>query len=114
MNENISFADESTLGRLRCLKGVYAGAVIDMEDGESIIIGRSPYEANLVLDSEQVSRKHCGIRYDVQEGCYFVTDFSANGTFLGDGTRLVGSEDTRLARGSIIFVADINNMFILE
>ena len=94
------------VGRVEGIRGIYAGAVIDMQPDEVITIGRSPYEANIVLSSSEVSRIHC-------TGQYIVEDKSSNGTFLGNGTRLAKDTQTRLSGGTIIYISDIENGFKL-
>lgn len=101
------------VGRVEGIRGIYAGAVIDMQPDEVITIGRSPYEANIVLSSPEVSRIHCIIRYDAKAGQYIVEDKSSNGTFLGNGTRLAKDTQTKLPGGTIIYISDIENGFKL-
>ena len=101
------------VGRVEGIRGIYAGAVIDMQPDEVITIGRSPYEANIVLSSPEVSRIHCIIRYDAMAGQYIVEDKSSNGTFLGNGTRLAKDTQTGLPGGTIIYISDIENGFKL-
>lgn len=101
------------VGRVEGIRGIYAGAVIDMQPDEIITIGRSPYEANIVLPVPEVSRTHCTIRYDAQSEQYIVEDTSSNGTFLGDGTKLPKDKQTRLPKGTILYISDIDNAFKL-
>ncbi|MDD6233790.1 MAG: FHA domain-containing protein [Lachnospiraceae bacterium] len=101
------------VGRVEGIRGIYAGAVIDMQPDEIITIGSSTYEANIVLPLPEVSRTHCTIRYDVRLEQYIVEDISSNGTFLGDGTRLLKDEQTILPRGTILYISDIENAFKL-
>ena len=101
------------VGRVEGIRGIYAGAVIDMQPDEVITIGRSPYEANIVLSSPEVSRIHCIIKYDAKTGQYIVEDKSSNGIFLGNGTRLAKDTQTRLPGGTIIYISDIENGFKL-
>lgn len=96
------------------LRGEYATAEIDISDGEQIMIGRSPKDANLVISANRVSRRHCTVRYDAISNEYIVIDKSSNGTYLADGTRIAKDVETRLPQGSKIFIADVNNSFVLQ
>jgi serine/threonine protein kinase len=68
--------------------GKSAGVKWALPSDTNIIVGRSPQNCNIVVSDPGISRKHCVIRYSSGEGCFTVTDTSANGTFTEDGTRL--------------------------
>lgn len=53
-----------------------------------IRIGRSQENNDLILNSVKISRHHCIIDYDSKRGQYRVVDYSSNGIYLPDGTRL--------------------------
>lgn len=96
------------------IRGMYATAEIDISDGEEIMIGRSPKDANLVISNGKISRRHCLIQYDKINREYIVVDKSTNGTYMADGTRLEKEKESRLPLGSKIFIADVNNLFCLQ
>jgi len=72
--------------------------------GEEIILGRDAAMAHVIIDqdADRVSRRHCGIRYNPQDGSYIVTDYSTNGTFREDGSRMPSNMSVTLMRGATI------------
>ncbi len=72
------------------VSGMYSGADFDIMPNQQICIGRDPAYCQIVISSggESVSRRHCMIQFDENAGCYYVTDFSSNGTYLENGSRL--------------------------
>lgn len=99
-------------GAIVGISGQYAGAKVDV-DNVSIILGRDSHICQLILDGPKISRKHCSISYDSIKKVYVVLDFSSNGTFLEDGTRLESGVINELKPGSIICIDDMN-AFMLE
>ena len=97
-------AEEDTMQTraLRCISGELRGSSIIMSDGDEIVIGRDPNMADLVVNDSKVSRKHCRIKYDGGSGMFYVTDYSSNGTTLGDGRKLEKNVDTLIAKGTVI------------
>ena len=71
-----------------------------------------PYD-NVILQDNQISRQHCSIVYDVFRKTYIVRDFSSNGTFLEDGSRLKPNQINELPPGTKIRVGD-NSTFVLK
>ena len=100
-------------GKVTGVKGMYAGAAIDIVPGEFVIIGRSAEKANLVIDNDMVGRQHSIIQYDGNNGNYIVTDCSTNGTFLGNGSRLKKQQPTTVAPGTVIAIVNKENTFQL-
>lgn len=88
------------------ISGQFAGSSIPLEDNRPVIIGREGQYASVVVDSDtKVSRKHCQVMYDAAQDKVFVTDFSSNGTRLGDGTRLPQNTSMPVNRGTIIVLS---------
>lgn len=96
--------------------GKYQGATFDVTDGKEIFFGRAANECNIVFDqySSDVSRRHCAVRFDKISGNYVVTDYSSNGTFLEDGTRLEKGQNKMLPRGTVFYLGNKKNMFRLD
>jgi hypothetical protein len=97
------------------VKGMYSGASFPIEDFEELIIGRDAALSHIVVNvgGEKISRKHCSISYDGEEGVYIVTDLSSNGTFRNNGTQLAHGTPVRLTPGSVIYLAKPENSFRL-
>ena len=96
--------------------GMYRYAVFRIESGEELFVGRDAAVSHIIVDTgaEKVSRKHCGILYDGRRRQYIVTDYSSNGTFCEDGNRLPGMVLTALPCGTVIYLGDRSNSFILN
>lgn len=96
--------------------GSYAGMSFPIEDGETVAVGRDAKICSIVFAEghPKVSRKHCEIRYAAKSGTYFVTDFSKNGTFLANGTRLIPQSATPLKAGSTIALGGQDEVFRLK
>ena len=78
-------------GRIRAIAvNEYKGAEFSMEDGKPMVIGRDPGKCNIILSSSRVSRVHCEITYNAQNGTYILKDMSANATYFADVQRLGG------------------------
>ena len=115
----IKFDNEMTAqlekGHIKGLSGTCAGYDIELEDGETIIIGKDAAESNILIDTayKKVSRKHVSITYYALLAQYHVVDYSSNGTWA-DGRRLIKGENTILNKGTIIKVVDDKNEFRLS
>ena len=108
-------SDDSFVGSIMGLSGVYAEAIFRLDPNEKITIGRDPKSAQIVIDENcgLVSRTHCTILGCVSANCYIVTDLSTNGTFA-DGKRLPKGETVSVARGTVIAIGDSTNTFKLN
>ena len=93
------------------VSGAYAGAELPLEAG-GIILGRDASNAELIIESPKVSRRHCKITYDAQKGEYTVTDYSTNGTFAGK-RRLTKGVAEILPAGTVLNLGDSRNSFRL-
>jgi hypothetical protein len=101
-------------GSITGLTGMYKDATLDITAGEELVIGRDPVLANLIIseNADKISRKHCGIVFDGAK--YSVTDYSSNGTFKADGTRLMANIPTTLPRGTEIILGSKQLSFRLN
>lgn len=86
-----------------CKEGELAGSVIVMQDKDAVLVGRDPKEVNLVFRDMTISRKHCLIETDKEQG-YFVTDYSECGITLEDGMQLSSHYRTPLGKGSVLLI----------
>lgn len=98
-------------GMITGVKGMFGGAQIPLANGDEIVIGRDAEICHIVLEGQSISRKHCVIQYDGKTGHYIVTDYSANGTFLGNGSRLPKETPTPLSPGTVLWIGDAENTF---
>lgn len=100
-------------GELQGIKGEYMGQSIEILPGEEVVLGRDSKYCMLIFSSQKVSRRQCGIRYDVGNDCYQVIDYSSGGTSLPDGRVLATSEYTVLFPGTVIYIAGGRERFML-
>lgn len=101
-------------GQITGVSGQYSGQSVQMSAGEEIILGRDPKYCMLVLEYPKISRRHCGIRYDIVSGKYQVIDYSSNGTRLSDGTIISTSQYTPVSPGAVLYLGNAKEAFRLE
>lgn len=104
---------EKNEGAMECSMGTYKGAVIPVGTAE-VIIGREENGVNIVIKNREVSRRHCGIRYNPSERNYIVTDYSTNGTFYKNGQKFKSQVPTSCSPGTILVIAQSGDEFILK
>ena len=94
------------LGSIFGLSGEFKGESIGIPTDEEINIGRDPSVSQIIIieDAGIVSRRHCGIKYNPADGTYSVTDYSKNGIFREDGSRLPPKVEVTLPRGTVIIL----------
>lgn len=97
-------------GELLGVQGNYAGAKIPI-DAKGVMIGRDASVCNIILDNEKVSRRHCEVLYDMEKDHYIVTDFSTNGVFRRDGSRIPSKQPIDFYKGEVICIGNGDNMF---
>lgn len=91
-------------GVITGLQGQYRGQSVPLEAGEELILGRDPAYSMLVFSHPGISRRHCGIRYDVQTGNYQLIDYSSTGTRLSDGSLVCASAYTAVSAGTVVYL----------
>lgn len=103
---------EHSGGSVECRGGIYAGAVIPLD--QELVIGRDETCCNLVVKGAQISRKHCSVRYDGQKEAYVVKDFSSNGIFDQNGTKFPQNIPVICDAGTVFSIAQSGNEFLLK
>ncbi|MBS6195415.1 MAG: FHA domain-containing protein [Clostridiales bacterium] len=83
----------------------FQGASILLEHMEPVTIGTDPSCCNLVLQGEEISRKHCTISYNGVSNTYLLLDTSTNGTYLEGGQRIPRSFAMELHEGISVYLA---------
>lgn len=66
-------------GLLVGIRGVERNTSFRLYHDEEVLIGRDSSQAQIVVKSRAVSRKHCGIKFNETEQCYYIFDYSTNG-----------------------------------
>lgn len=95
------------------ITGHFAGNEIRM-GLEQISLGRDPRQCQLVFPQElsDIGRIHCVLRYDESRNAFILTDkCSTNGTFQGNGERLVSGAACKIAHGGRFYLANSRTMF---
>ncbi len=81
--------------------------------GPSLNIGRSMTESQFVISGDSnISRVHCTLRYDGQK--IYLTDSSANGTFLMNNQRLIKGNEYQIKPGTMFYLASPNHVLIVD
>ena len=90
-------------GQIEGLSGDYSGVVIDIADGDKLVIGTDPSCSNIVLPAEMadIAKSHCSVAFDSDIDSYKVTDTSETGTFF-NGQRLPANRGIYLPRGTVL------------
>jgi hypothetical protein len=111
-----AYAAPAGTGSLTGIEGMYKGAVVNLNAGEEVVIGRDSAFSHVVVDqnADLVSRKHCGIIYNPESRLYNVIDYSSNGTYTDGGTRLMANIYTHLPAGTVISLGNSVNSFRLN
>lgn len=99
-------------GEITCISGEFSGGVFYCNN--VMTIGRSADSCNLILNNSKISRVHCIITYIPETDTYTVKDTSKNGTFFGDGQRLVKDFEMQVPRKTEIYMGEPKERFILD
>lgn len=92
------------------IKGEYAGQKFPIN--QPIIIGRNGEVSQLVISANEVSSKHCIIRYDSSQQLFYLTDTaSTNGTYLENGQRIPPNHDQVLKSLQKFYIANPLHLF---
>lgn len=98
------------------LAGEFEGQGIELAEN-LLIIGRDASLSHLVYPShrEDISRKHVKIEFDSEKGDCWITDVSANGTYLADtDQRLPHDQKMAISSGTRFYMAVKTELFEVE
>jgi len=96
---------------LKGIAGQYAGASIALEQRPSVL-GRDQHAANLVFESDSVSKLHCSVQWDAARAVLVLEDLgSTNGTFLANGEKLTPGQPRDMRPGEAFYLGDLRNQF---
>lgn len=96
---------QEPMGQVRCIKGNAVTQGFSLPQDRKVIVGKSPQNANLIINNQNVSNIHCSIRYNAFNNTYIVKDHSANGTFV-NGNRLMKDTAIEYPAGTVLSLAD--------
>lgn len=100
------------IGQVRCTMGCAVGTGFQLPADRKVIVGKSPNNANLVINHPNVSNIHCSIRYNPYHNSYIVKDHSLNGTFV-NGVRLQKDIPMEYPAGTVLSLADGTNQITM-
>ncbi|MDQ0246049.1 hypothetical protein J2S09_003636 [Bacillus fengqiuensis] len=94
------------------VNGYFNNQVIELGAGQ-ITIGRDPNFCQLVypMNTVDISRRHCSIKYNELSQIFILEDYSSNGTFLQTGERLKAGQTYHLRSGDRFYLTSSQNMF---
>lgn len=95
------------------IRGSRQNASFRLYHEEEAVLGRDSKQSQIVISDGAISRKHCGIKFNVEQQCYYVCDYSKNGTFVGGIGRVKPDTWTRVEKDSMIQLVNEKNAFIL-
>ena len=98
---------------VRCVSGEHAGAEFQLKPGEILTLGSSPQLANLLFTASDISRLHCMLICPEKSNKVRIVDYSTNGTYLHDGTRLPPKEPKEFSRPCRFLFCNRPEMFEL-
>lgn len=102
-----------SIGKVNVYCGNCSGSVITLKHMESLVLGRSAADCNLVIDDISVSRKHCVITYNAVNNTYLLLDTSSNGTYLEGGQRIPKNFAMEVHSGLNFYIGKPGNKFTL-
>lgn len=94
--------------------GEYAGQVISLKDNEALALGRDPKKVNLVLRDQTVSGLHMTIRWSNLTRRFHVYDYSSNGVFYTNGSRLPKNTEVEVPPNTVLRLAGGQNEILLK
>lgn len=98
--------------QVRIVSGAVNLGIWNIPENKEIFIGRDSSVCDIQILDNSISRKHCSIQYDNLNKKFIITDYSTNGTYLSDGTRIEYLTGYILNNDSYVMLSSQN--FILE
>jgi DNA-binding LytR/AlgR family response regulator len=103
-------ANQTEEGAIVFVKGKLLGAIIRIQQNCDILVGRDGTKADIVVHDGAVSRLHCSICYNGITKDYSVCDYSSNGLYREDGSRLPKGQKVRFVTGEKLLLGNDNNV----
>lgn len=98
----------------------YVGAVVGNSIQNKTLLGKTPLKIGrsvtestfIISGDENISRLHCELSYDGEK--IYLTDRSANGTFLMNGQRLTKNSSFEVKPGTMFYLASPNHVIVID
>lgn len=113
VTHSLAMSQELT-GAMICIQGQALGSMLSLKSDKRLIVGRDAMVCDYAVLDSRVSRKHMEITYIGALNKYRIVDYSSNGVFLQDGSRLVKNKEYYLPPGTEINLGQGNNRYKLK
>ena len=109
-------SNQSNLARIEFVRGEFAGTSFPLPAGRTVVIGRDPKEANIVLTDPRISRRHVSIYLDHMSGKVVFKDMRSSHGVIINGKKMFGGEELSMAvdAAPLVVLADTAAAFILR
>lgn len=101
-------------GTLIGISGTYANYYIQLQDDQTVLLGRDADVCDIIIQLPMVSRTHCTLTYHSDTHNYTIVDNSTNGTFIQHTTRLISNQEYILTPGTLLCFGDQTAVFQLQ
>ncbi|MCI7812460.1 MAG: FHA domain-containing protein [Lachnospiraceae bacterium] len=107
-------SSHQVIGEMIGESGEYASARISFANTPEIIIGRDPEICNVCLESLDVGRVHCVVRFNRQTGKFFIMDYSQSGVYLNEKVWLPKETWSNVGSRAVFRIGNTDNIFRLQ
>lgn len=95
------------------IRGPRQNASFRLYHEEEAVIGRDSKQCQIVINDGAISRKHCGIKFNVEQQCYYVCDYSKNGTFVAGIGRIQPGNWVMVRKDTLVQLVNEKCAFVL-
>ncbi|MBQ3782866.1 MAG: FHA domain-containing protein [Lachnospiraceae bacterium] len=95
------------------IRGPRQNASYRLYHEEEALLGRDSKQCQIVINDGAISRKHCGIKFDVERQVYLVCDYSKNGTFVTGLGKLQPNTWVEVPKDTLVQLVNEKCAFIL-
>ncbi len=113
VTRSLALSTELT-GAMICIKGNAFGSRVILQSDKRLVVGRDSQSCNYTIQDSKISRVHFEITYIGALNQYRVIDYSTNGTFLQDGTRLNKNQEYYLPPTTELSLGKGSNIYKLS
>lgn len=105
--------NDSKYGLLVGIHGSRQNISFRLYHEEEAILGRDSKQCQITINQREISRKHCGVKFNIKEQCYYVCDYSTNGTIVVGMGKLPLNIWVRVAKDSVLQLVNAKCSFLL-
>lgn len=100
-------------GLLVGIRGPRQNVSYRIYNDEEILIGRDSKQCQITINNGEISRKHCGIKFNVVKQCYSVYDYSKNGVWIAGSGRIEPDCWVQVKKDSLLQIVNDSCSFML-